>query len=124
MTLTRINGRTVDIGRTVVLVEDIGLGGLRFLTDLKLTVNPNIILEIETYLFGETIKLLGYIVWMNEIKPEIYQYGLEYAIDESKRAELAPILNKLAIKLRQAPLVPDCSFITEDRYTFIKNLRN
>jgi diguanylate cyclase (GGDEF)-like protein/PAS domain S-box-containing protein len=124
MTLTRINGRTVDIGRTVVLIEDIGLGGLRFLTDLKLTVNPNIILEIETYLFGETIKLLGSVVWMNEIKTDIYQYGLEYAIDGSERAELTPILNKLAIKLRKVPLVPDCSFVAQDRYTFIKKLRN
>ncbi|QUG41574.1 EAL domain-containing protein [Psychrobacillus sp. INOP01] len=124
MTLTRINGRTVAVGKTVVLIEDIGLGGLRFITDLKLTVNPNIIFEFETYLFGETIKLLGSIVWMNEIKPYIYQYGLEYAIDESERAEITPILNKLALKLRNAPLVPDCSFVTEDRYTFIKKLRN
>lgn len=124
MTLTRINGRTVDVGKTVVLIENIGLGGLRFITDLKLTVNPNIIFEIETYLFGETIKLIGSIVWMYEVKPYIYQYGLEYAIDESRRAEIAPILNKLALKLRHAPLVPDCSFVTDDRYTFIKKLRN
>ncbi|MDF2066594.1 EAL domain-containing protein [Bacillus sp. Cr_A10] len=124
MTLTRINGRTVDVGKTVILIEDIGIGGLRFLTDLKLTVNSNIIFEFETYLFGETIKLLGSIVWMNEVKPYIYQYGLEYAIDESERAELTPFLNKLLIKLRKAPLVPDCSFVTEDRYTFIKKLRN
>ncbi|MFB5088380.1 EAL domain-containing protein [Psychrobacillus sp. PGGUH221] len=123
MTLTRINGRTVDVGKTIILIEDIGIGGLRFLTDLKLTVNPNIIFELETYLFGETIKLLGSIVWMSEIKPDIYQYGLEYAIDESERAEITPILNKLVIKLRKAPLVPDCSFVTEDRYTYIKKLR-
>lgn len=124
MTLTRINGRTVEVGKTVVLIDNIGLGGLRFLTDLKLTVNPNIILKFETYLFGEAIKLLGSIVWMNEIKPNIYQYGLEFIIDDSERAELTPILNNLAIKLRKAPLVPDCSFITEDRFTFIKKLRN
>ncbi|AMO85402.1 Cyclic di-GMP phosphodiesterase Gmr [Solibacillus isronensis B3W22] len=124
MTLTRINGRTVDVGKTVVIIENIGLGGLRFITDLKLTVNPNILFEFEVYLFGETIKLLGTIVWMNENKPDIYQYGLEYAIDESRRSEITPILNKLALKLRNAPLVPDCSFVTEDRYTFIKKLRS
>ncbi|MFC4409960.1 EAL domain-containing protein [Chungangia koreensis] len=123
MTLTRINGRTVDVGKTVVLIEDIGIGGLRFLTDLKLTVNPNIILEFETYLFGESIKLLGSIVWMNEVKPEIYQYGVQYVIDESERAEITPILNNLAIKLRNAPLVPDCSFVSDNRYEFIRNLR-
>lgn len=124
MTLPRINGRLVDVGRTAILIEDIGLDGLCFLTDLKLTVTPNIILEFKTYLFGETIKLLGCIVWINEIRPDIYQYGIEYVIDESERAEVTPLLNKLAIKLRNAPLVQDCSFVTEDRYTYIKKLHN
>ena len=123
MTLTRINGRKVDVGQTTVLIEDIGLGGLRFLSDLKLTVNPNIILEFETILFAEPLKLLGSIVWALEIKPDIYQYGIEFSIVEGERTILTPLLNKLAINLRKAPLVPDCSFITEDRYTFIKNLR-
>ncbi|MFJ7825703.1 hypothetical protein [Psychrobacillus sp. NPDC096623] len=115
MTFTRINGRTVDVGKTIILIEDIGIEGLRFLTDLKLAVNPHIIFEFETYLFGETFKLLGSIVWMNEIKPYIYQCGLEYVIDESERAEFTPILNKLAIKLQKEPFVPNCSFVTEDR---------
>ena len=57
-----------------------------------------------------------------EIKPAIYKYGLEYAIDESRRAEITPILNKLALKLRNVPLVPDCSFVSADRYTFIKKI--
>lgn len=67
---------------------------------------------------------MGSIVWINEIRPDIYQYGVEYAIDESERAEVTPLLNKLAIKLRHAPLVQDCSFVSEDRYTYIKKLHN
>ncbi len=123
MTLTRINGRTVETGQTKVLIEDIGLGGLRFLSDLKLTVNPNIILEFETNLFGEPIKLIGSIVWAMEIKTEIYQYGLKFTIDDQERSIITPVLNKLAIKLRKAPLVPDCSFVTEDRYVYMRSLR-
>ncbi|RHW36727.1 EAL domain-containing protein [Lysinibacillus yapensis] len=123
MTLSRINGRKVEVGKTVVLIESLGIGGLRFLTDLRLTVNPNIIYSFEIVLFGETIKLLGSIIWMEEIKPDIYQYGLEYAIDENERAEITPILDKLASELRKDPVLPDCSFVTEDRYTFIEKLR-
>ncbi|PIC63743.1 hypothetical protein CSV79_10415 [Sporosarcina sp. P13] len=48
------------------------------------------ILEFETYLFAETNKLLGSIVWMKEITLDIYQYGIEYTIDESERAEVVP----------------------------------
>ena len=47
MTLIRIHGRKVELGRTEVLVEDIGLGGLRFLSDIRLPVHRDIILEFE-----------------------------------------------------------------------------
>ena len=59
MTLIRIHGRKVELGRTEVLVEDIGLGGLRFLSDMRLPVHRDIILEFETEILGNTIKMYG-----------------------------------------------------------------
>ena len=72
MTLTRIHGRSVELGRTEVLVEDIGLGGLRFLSNLSFTVHQDIILEFETEIFGHMIKMYGSVVWMEEVKSGIY----------------------------------------------------
>ena len=111
MTLIRIHGRKVELGRTEVLVEDIGLGGLRFLSDIRLPVNRDIILEFETEILGNTIKMYGSVVWMKELKFGIYQYGLEFSMDESERSVLTQLLNKLAILLRKNPLIPDCSFV-------------
>ncbi|WP_170289680.1 EAL domain-containing protein [Cytobacillus depressus] len=121
MTLIRIYGRKVELGKTNVLIEDIGLGGLRFLSDIRLSVHRDIILEFETEILGETIKMYGSVVWMNEIKAGIYQYGLEFLVEENERLNLAKLLNKFAILLRKNPLVPNCNFAKVDRYQFFRN---
>ena len=120
MTLIRIHGRKVELGRTDVLIENIGLGGLRFLSDIRLVVNREIVLEFETEILGNMIKMYGTVVWMKEVKPGIYQYGIEFSMDENERSVLTQLLNKLAILLRKNPFVPDCSFVTMDRYHFFK----
>lgn len=121
MTLIRIYGKKVELGNTPVLIEDIGLGGLRFLSDIRLSIHRDIILEFTTEILGETITMYGSVVWMTESKPGLFHYGLEFIIDESERANLAKLLNKFTILLRKNPLVPDCSFIKIDRYNFFKN---
>ncbi|MEH7121867.1 EAL domain-containing protein [Bacillus sp. JJ1773] len=123
MTLIRIHGRKVELGNTNVLIEDIGLGGLRFLSDIRLTVHRDIILEFQTEILGETISMYGSVVWMHEAKPGIFQYGLEFLVEENERSNLAKLLNKFAILLRKNPIVPDCNFVKTDRYHFIKNQR-
>jgi len=120
MTLIRIYGRKVELGKTDVLIEDIGLGGLRFLSNIRLTVHRDIILEFETEILGETITLYGSVVWMKEARPGIFQYGLEFLLEESERPHLAKLLNKFAILLRKNPLVPDCSFVKIDYMDFFR----
>jgi hypothetical protein len=48
MTIVKIKDRHIELGMTEPLIEDIGLGGLRFLSNIKLPVNPEIIIEFET----------------------------------------------------------------------------
>jgi diguanylate cyclase (GGDEF)-like protein/PAS domain S-box-containing protein len=120
MTLTSIYGRKLELGKTEVLVEDIGLGGLRFLSDIRLPVHRELILEFETEILGNAIKIGGSVVWMDELKSGIYQYGLEFPIDEMERSDLAHIFNKLAILLKKNPLLPNCSFVNVNPLSFFK----
>jgi diguanylate cyclase (GGDEF)-like protein/PAS domain S-box-containing protein len=120
MTLVRIHGKNVELGRTEVLIEDIGPGGLRFLSDIRLSVHRDILLEFETEIQGDRIKLYGTVVWMREVKLGIYQYGLEFIINEGERSILARILKGLALLFRKNPLVPNCRFVEMDRYQFFK----
>ncbi|MEH7385419.1 EAL domain-containing protein [Bacillus sp. JJ1521] len=120
MTLTSIHGRKVELGKAEVIVEDIGAGGLRFLSDIRLTVHRNIILEFETEILGNNVIMQGVIVWMNEMKYESYQYGVEFLFDNDDRSDLTQILNKLAIVLRKNPLPSDTSFVKVDKNNFFK----
>nr|WP_295972963.1 PilZ domain-containing protein [uncultured Bacillus sp.] len=116
MTLIKIQEKNVDLGQTEVLVENLGFGGLRFLSDIKLVIHPEIILEIQTEILGQTVQMYGNVVWMKRVKSGIYQYGLEFSMDESERP--IQLFNQLAILLRKSSLVSDCSFVTTDRYCF------
>ena len=120
MTLIRFHGRQVELGRTEVLLENIGLGGLCFISDISLPVQREILLEIETEILGNMIKVYGEVVWMEDVKSGIYQYGLEFSMEESERTGVTQLLNKLAILLRKNPLVPNCSFVTMDPSHFFK----
>ncbi len=81
MTLIQIHGRKVELGRSEVWIEEIELGRLQFLSDLRLVVHKDIILEIETVIRGNTMKMYGSVVWMRELKSGKYQYGLDFRED-------------------------------------------
>lgn len=118
MTLTRILGRNVELGKAEVLIEDIGLGGLRFLSDIRLTVHQDIVLEFEAEILGNTVKLQGAVVWMNEISYGIYQYGIEFLFHDNVQSDLTQIINRLAIALRKNPSPPDSSFVKVNKFRF------
>ncbi|MBP2075792.1 EAL domain-containing protein [Oceanobacillus polygoni] len=118
MTLTRILGRNVELGKAEVLIEDIGLGGLRFLSDIRLTVHQDIVLEFEVEILGNTVKLQGAVAWMNEISYGIYQYGIEFLFHDNAQADLTQIINRLAIALRKNPSPPDSSFVKVNKFHF------
>lgn len=122
MTIIKIKGKDIQLGTSEVLIEDMGLGGLRFLADLKLVVNREIILEFETEILEKTIKLCGAVVWLKEVEDGIYQYGLEFMIHETERDSLAKLLNNLSLLLKKSPVVPNCRFIKIDRMAYIKSL--
>ena len=122
MTIIRIKDQMVSLGSTEVLIEDIGIGGLRFLSHLSLAVHADIVFEMETEILGELIKVSGCIVWQQEIENGIYQYGLEFTIREKERDRLAPLLNELDMQIKKSPLVPNCRLVKMDKINYIKNI--
>jgi hypothetical protein len=115
MTIIQIKGRTIDLGETEILIEDIGLGGLRFLATIKLTIHRDIILEFKTEILGKTVTLQGVVVWMKELHDGVFQYGVEFSMVEGDRSALAQVLNDFALQLRKSPLVANCKLIKMDR---------
>jgi diguanylate cyclase (GGDEF)-like protein/PAS domain S-box-containing protein len=111
MTILKLNNKKVEMGTTEILIEDMGPGGVKFLSQIKLPVRQDIILKIQTELLGETVSFTGFIVWKEEISDTLTNYGFQFILDENQRAELVTMLNKLQIQLKKHSMVPECRFI-------------
>ena len=80
MKLISIAGRSMELGVSKVLIEDISVGGLRFVSTLKLPIRGDVIYQFKTEILGESITLNGSIVWKEEINEDLTEYGIEFNI--------------------------------------------
>jgi hypothetical protein len=99
--LTLINRKEIEIEieeeNTVVFIENIGPGGLRFLSNLKLMVDQKIIFSFETEEINE-IHIQGVIIWKDEMSEGLYMYGVHFHLEENTRAQFTELLNDYSEK--------------------------
>ncbi|MEH6905643.1 PilZ domain-containing protein [Neobacillus drentensis] len=99
--LTLINRKEIEIEieeeNTVVFIENIGPGGLRFLSNLKLMVDQKIIFSFETEEINE-IHIQGIIIWKDEMSEGLYMYGVHFHLEENTRAQFTELLNDYSEK--------------------------
>ncbi|WP_164670025.1 EAL domain-containing protein [Virgibacillus doumboii] len=119
MTIIEISKRKVNLGSANVLVEDIGLGGLKIVSSLKLPVNSAIKLKFKIELMGEEFLLDGQLAWKNEAKGDTFFYGIEFNISEPEEDRLAAVINKMSVLLKVNNDIPDTNFINQNPYAYI-----
>lgn len=119
MTISRIKGNAVNLKNTVALIEDIGPGGLRFLSTLNLPVNDQITLLFEVKLLGRKLDLFGYTRWKREVRQGIYEYGFMFQISEEDRESMIDLLNKVTISLKKQRSIPDTDVVTENKFRYL-----
>ncbi|WP_052106362.1 EAL domain-containing protein [Neobacillus niacini] len=95
MVISKINGVSILLGDTCVVIENIGIGGLRFSTKLQLPVLKDLKLTIETNAFHQPFSVGGRILWKDQLEANQYQYGFEFDLSEGERAWLNEELNVL-----------------------------
>jgi len=122
MTLTTFQGKAINLGKTDVVIDNIGPGGLRFTTNMQLPVRPDVIYQFETMIMNYSIVVKGFIVWKNEVKDGFFEYGVEFSISEKERDALQKILNMFTLELQKSPFVIDCDFVQEDKYYFLEKV--
>ncbi|MEK3936544.1 EAL domain-containing protein [Sporosarcina sp. FSL W7-1349] len=123
MTIAKYKGNYVTMGTTEILIENIGVGGLRFLSTVNLPVNPDIILKFETEILGETTSVMGTIVW-REVVGEFFRYGIQFNTSESMQQSLVRTLNRFAIQLKTDPAPPNCSFMKDGIFKRLSEIKN
>jgi hypothetical protein len=81
----------VELEDAEVIIENIGAGGLRFLSNLILELDQEIIYSIYSGVLEDNIYLPGVIIWYEKISEGLYQYGVHFETPEQSR----PFLNQL-----------------------------
>lgn len=85
---------------TEVLVDDIGPGGLKFLSTMKLPIRSDLILSFDLNLSDRNEKLVGKIVRAEELENGVTAYGVEFILSEPERDVLISVLNRLSTEIK------------------------
>lgn len=114
MTIALIGDRAIQTGDAKVCIEDIGPGGLKFLSHLKLSRNNNVLLEFRTQICGQEYPFWGSVVRVIEREAHIWEYGVEFHIDEVTRAKFVTLFHQLTLKVYKYKQWQDCSICSKD----------
>lgn len=120
LTILEIKGKKINVGNTKVLIKNIGPGGLCFISNIRFPIEKGIILQFTTELIEKEIKVYGCPVWTEEIDNKLYEYGVEFTIDENERGDLIGDLNQVQIKIRKNILFAEGSFISGSYNQYFK----
>lgn len=102
MTIAMFNGKKVNLGSTKVEILDIGPGGIRIKTDIKLPIRKDLILKFSMNILGEQLGLSGIVVWKREVDFENNMYGIQFILNDKERKNVTPLLNRFQVKLRKS----------------------
>jgi EAL domain-containing protein (putative c-di-GMP-specific phosphodiesterase class I) len=98
MTILKYHGQDVHFGSTLVLIQDIGAGGLCFFTTLCIPVKSNLMIQFTTTLLGKQVVFYGTPVWGKEVKGNLYKYGVHFKISEEKQTGLDAFIRQLQLE--------------------------
>lgn len=119
ITLFSFNNRKMEIGSTKVMILDMGPGGLRFLSHLRLKPNPDIVYGFQSTIMKTNIDLKGRIVRYVEKELDIFEYGVEFQITESERDFLSALLKNVSLNIQSNKGFNDGNFIKEHPITYL-----
>jgi EAL domain-containing protein (putative c-di-GMP-specific phosphodiesterase class I) len=120
MTILKYRGQDVHLGSTLVLIQDIGAGGLCFLSTLCIPVKSNLLIQFSTTLLGKHIILYGTPVWMKEVKGNLYKYGIAFKISEEKRKLLNMFIQQLKLENSGDAASLSGDFVRQSPYSYFQ----
>ncbi|WP_284036412.1 PilZ domain-containing protein [Neobacillus sp. 114] len=81
-----------DLENIEIIIENVGPGGLRFVSNLQLELDQEIIYSIESEFLEDKISIPGVVIWKEEISKDLFQYGVHFETPEQTRAFLNQLL--------------------------------
>lgn len=121
LTISEVDGKEVNVGKSPILIENIGLGGVKVLSALKLPVNTRMKFSVKCQILNETFELPGSIKWLDEEKFGIFSYGLNFELIRVLEDRLASVINRLSSYSRNNKKIPDTEFVYKEAHKYFSN---
>ena len=119
LTVQSLNNKPVNVGSSAILIENIGPGGLGYVSQIKFPLNKGFVLGISIKILDHTVTLQGRNIWYKEEDHDLYQYGFEFILEESEQVNLFKLLNHLQVTYKKDFLLQNSGFIKiEDKASF------
>lgn len=121
MTIVSIKGKEVAVGSSPILIENISLGGIRIVSNLKLPVNSNLKFKFTFQILNKQIETVGILRWKEELeKKDMYAYGVQFNVSRYLEDTLAPIINRMTMLKKKNEKIPHTDFIYEEASLFLR----
>ncbi|MEC1178956.1 EAL domain-containing protein [Metasolibacillus meyeri] len=124
LTITEFNGHAITVGKTPILIENISLGGLKILSNLKLPVNQDMKFNVTFNIMGEHFEIAGELRWWEEKHGDVFGYGIRFIKNINVENRLASIINKLSGYERKAETIPNTTFIYKEPQKYFREMKN
>lgn len=120
MEIIEVNHRKVNMGAATILLENISLGGLRFLSTLRLPINKNIKLAFHITILGHEYSFIGSLVYINEEVENIFSYGVSFEISEGEQNRLSRTINYLTVSKESNAELQKTAVVKQNPYLYLK----
>ncbi|WP_407269645.1 EAL domain-containing protein [Radiobacillus sp. PE A8.2] len=122
MMISSVQGKTIHTEGTEILIEDIGIGGLRFLAHLSLGISDDIIFKFQLRILGDNLTVYGKVVWQKEIELDLFQYGVSFVMDNVKGSQLDHTVDELMQHSKISPFIPNTPLVKMDKMQYLENV--
>jgi EAL domain-containing protein (putative c-di-GMP-specific phosphodiesterase class I) len=120
MGINYMKEKMIQIGFTKVLIYNLGPGGLGYLSKLNIPIRDDVHLIFRTSILGEDVLIKGNIVWKQKRKDQLFEYGVEFDLEDKEREEITSLLNRLQIQLKNNDFPKQTNIFNGSYVTFFK----
>lgn len=118
--VTKVGTNKVNVGFTTGLIDNIGIGGMRILSKIRLPVDSELNYKFEFEIMGEKFIPYGKLIYKNEEKQNIYSYGVIFQMEQIEREKLSNVINEMTNLAKLNKEIPNTEFIDEQPVLYLQ----
>ena len=95
ISIVKVNGKSVKTGTSHICIDNISIGGLKFISSLDFSPTINAVIEFQCKFASDTFKFYGNIIRKENLEDGLLMYGVEFINKAEDNVEAITRLNEL-----------------------------